>query len=339
MRNSASVAVFSTRRFEHAQTSTSVLQLLNTAIPYLLGWSAIRWALHHSILLSVLLIFVTAGVYVRLFVLFHDCVHSSFFKSRRANEVVGCILGAITFTPYYQWRFDHLVHHNTSGNLDQRGIGDIKLLTVEEYLDFPPKRQKRYRLFRHPLILLGVVPLYFFLVRNRTVLRETANAKERWSVYGTNAFIALTAIVLSFYIGWRDYLIIQLSLLAIAAATGVWLFYIQHQYEGASWVRKENWNFVDSSLKGSSYYKLPKVLQWLTGNIGFHHVHHLNPRVPNYFLETCHNHCVDLYLTPPLTIRDSLKSLHYRLWDEDQEKFISFEELDSRKSGIGVETA
>ncbi|RME51598.1 MAG: fatty acid desaturase, partial [Deltaproteobacteria bacterium] len=262
-------------------------QIANTIGSYVMVWALIYWSLQIAWWLSIPLIVLGGGLLVRTFIIFHDCGHGSYFKSRRANDFWGFICGLLTFTPYYQWRWEHARHHATSGNLDGRGTGDIWTLTVQEYLEASRWKRFAYRLSRNPFVLFVLGPLYLFLVRQRLPAPD-AKPRERRSVFWMNLAIVVMVAVMSRIFGLVPYLLIQVGILTVAGAGGIWLFYLQHQFEDAYWEREEAWDYTAAALRGSSYYKLPKILQWFSGNIGFHHIHHLSPRIPNYNLERCH---------------------------------------------------
>jgi acyl-lipid omega-6 desaturase (Delta-12 desaturase) len=266
------------------------------------------------------------GFVVRIFIIFHDCGHGSFFKSRAANDTIGFITGMLTFTPYFHWRWEHNIHHATSGHLDKRGTGDIWTLTVQEYLEAGRWKRFAYRLARNPVVLFLLAPLYLFFVRQR-FSSSKANPRERRSVSWMNLAIFAMAVAFSAVFGVKNYLLIQLIIMAVAGASGVWLFYVQHQFEGVYWDRTEGWDYTRAALEGSSFYKLPKILQWFSGNIGFHHIHHLSARIPNYNLERCHHASPLFQQVKPVTFLASFKSLTFRLWDEQRRRLISFGEL------------
>ena len=318
----------SVAKYNNPDLRRSLWQLFNSVVPYFIMWYLMYRSIGVSYWLTLALAIPTAGFMVRLFIIFHDCGHGSFFKSQRANSIVGIITGILTFTPYYHWRYEHAVHHATSGDLDRRGVGDVWTLTVQEYQKSSPWKRFMYRIYRNPVIMFGIGPLYMFLISHRFASRDVKN-RERHSVYWTNLALLAIAVLMSLTIGLKAFLLIQLPILIIAGSAGVWLFYVQHQFEGVYWERHEKWDFVTSALQGSSFYKLPKVIQWFSGNIGFHHIHHLSSRIPNYFLEKCHNENVVPQKVKPVTLRSSLKSLRFRLWDEEQGKLIGFHELDA----------
>jgi omega-6 fatty acid desaturase (delta-12 desaturase) len=297
--------------------------LVNTLVPYVTLWWLMYVSLSVSYWLTLPLAVLAGGFMVRLFIIHHDCGHGSFFKSRLANEIVGCLTGVITFTPYHQWRWEHAIHHSSSGDLDRRGTGDIWTLTVEEYLAASRWKRFSYRMARNPIVLFVIAPLFLFLVLQR-LTNPRAGFRESISVYGTNLALLAVATALSQVFGFKAYVLIQLTVLMVAGSAGVWLFYVQHQFEGVYWERNENWDYATAALQGSSFYKLPKVLQWFSGNIGFHHIHHLSPKIPNYKLEDCHNDNPQFMEVEPLTLRTSLKSIRVRLWDEDRHKMIGY---------------
>jgi omega-6 fatty acid desaturase (delta-12 desaturase) len=284
------------------------------------------YSLEISYWLTLALAIPTAGFLVRIFIIFHDCGHGSFFKSRKVNTVVGYLTGILNFVPYHSWRYNHAQHHATCSDLDRRGLGDVWTLTKQEYLDLPTLKRLGYRLYRHPFVLFGFGPIWLFLINNRFAPRG-AKKRERRSVQVTNIGIMIMVIIWSFLIGLKSYLLIQLPVLLIGGMMGIWLFYIQHQYEDVYWNRHVEWNFQDAAIKGSSFYKLPVLFQWFTGNIGFHHIHHLHARIPNYNLQRCHEQIALFREVKPLMFFTSLKSLSFRLYDEDLGKMIGFEAL------------
>jgi omega-6 fatty acid desaturase (delta-12 desaturase) len=301
----------------------SLWQVANTLVPYAILWYLMVRSLAISYWLTLALSIPAAGFLVRTFIIFHDCGHGSFFKSRKANDALGVITGILTFTPYHQWRYDHAVHHATAGDLDRRGVGDIWTLTVQEFLETSRWRRFGYRLFRNPLIMFGIGPFFAFVINQRFVKRG-AGKRERHSVYWTNLALLGMVVLMSLIIGIKAYVLVQLPIIFVGAAAGVWLFYVQHQFEGVYWERRDKWDFVSAALEGSSFYRLPKVLQWFTGNIGFHHIHHLSPRIPNYYLERCQRESSVFHKIRPVTLLSSLKSITFHLWDEDQRKLVGF---------------
>ncbi len=312
------------KKYQEPSAPRALWQLTNSLGAYAITWIAIVWSLSVSYWLTALLTLLAGGFLVRIFIIFHDCGHGSFFKSKRANDILGYITGVLTFTPYALWRKEHALHHSTSGDLDRRGIGDVPTMTVEEFRAAPRWKQLGYRFIRNPFVLFGIGPLVMFLIKHRIVLSKIANAEERRSVHWTNLGILAMAVTMGLLVGFVPYLLAQIGAIAVAGSAGTWLFYVQHQFEGVSWERREDWDFFDAAIQGSSFYRLPKVLQWFSGNIGYHHIHHLSPRIPNYHLERCHEAEPIFQTVPPVTLLSSLKCLTYRLWDETHQKLVGF---------------
>ena len=310
-------------QFQQPSTPRALWQIINTLVPYAALWYLMYLSRGVSWWLVVPLAILAGAFLVRIFIIFHDCGHGSYFKSRGANDLTGFIAGILTFTPYYHWRWEHNIHHATSGHLDKRGVGDIWTMTVQEYLEASRWKRFAYRLARNPFILFGLAPLYLFLFRQRFP-SPGASGRERHSVWAMNAALLGMAITLSVVFGLQHYIIIQLIILIIAGGAGVWLFYVQHQFEGAYWERGGDWDYTRAALEGSSFYKLPKILQWFSGNIGFHHIHHLSARIPNYNLERCHRADPLFQRVKPVTFLASFKSLTFRLWDERHRKLVGF---------------
>jgi omega-6 fatty acid desaturase (delta-12 desaturase) len=319
-------------RYQQPALGRSLWQLLNTLVPYAAAWGLIYWSLEVSYWLTAALIVLAAGLLVRVFVIFHDCGHGSFFKSRKANDVLGVITGVLTFTPYYHWRWEHALHHSSAGDLDRRGTGDVWTLTVGEYLQASRGKRLAYRLARNPFILFLLAPLFLFLIKQRFPSSKAA-PRERNSVAWTNLALLAVAAAAGSLFGLGTYALCQLAILAVAATAGVWLFYVQHQFEGVYWERAGEWDYCAAALRGSSFYKLPRVLQWFSGNIGFHHIHHLSPRIPNYHLEDCHQAEPLFQTVKPVTLLSSLKSLTFRLWDEQGRKLVGFRSASRAKAG------
>jgi omega-6 fatty acid desaturase (delta-12 desaturase) len=314
-------------RFQAASLWRARWQVINSFFPYALLWFAMDRALIISYWAMLPVAILAAGFLVRIFIIFHDCGHGSFFKSRRANNATGALAGLLLLTPYRHWRWQHALHHGTAGDLDRRGSGDIWTLTVQEYLDSTRWRRFAYRLARSPIVLFVIAPLYVFVLHHRCAA-STAPSRERQSVHRTNWALLGITLAMSSIMGLKTFLLIQLTVSALAGALGLWLFYVQHQFEGAYWARSKDWSYTDAALRGSSFYKLPRVLQWFTGNIGFHHIHHLSPRIPNYHLQQCHEADAFFDTIKPVTLLASLKFLTFRLWDEQRSMFVSFGESD-----------
>ncbi len=298
-------------------------QVVDTIGAYLLVWVGLYFVASVSWVWTVPLVVLAGALQVRVFILFHDCTHGSFFASSAANAVLGFVGGVLTFTPYRHWRWEHALHHGTAGDLDRRGTGDIWTMTVQEYRAASRWRRLAYRVARNPFVLLVVAPVVVFLVLQRLPSRRAGRA-ERLSVWWTNLAIVALVGAMGWLFGFERFVVLQLATLMIGGAAGVWLFYVQHQFEGVSWARREDWDFVDAALEGSSFYRLPRVLQWFSGNIGFHHIHHLSPRIPNYNLERCHRALAHYLDVNPVTLRTSLRSLRFRLWDEAAGRLVGF---------------
>jgi len=313
-------------KYQNPSLQRSLWQVANTLIPYFVLLTLMYVSLSISYWLTLALALPAGGLLTRAFIIFHDCGHGSFFKSQRANNFLGMICGLMVFTPYYQWRFEHAVHHATSGDLDRRGVGDIVTLTVDEYLKLPRWGRFKYRLYRSPIVMLGVGPWFTFLISQRFI-NPISKKRERFSVYFSNLFIVALLVVAAHTIGVKELLIIQLPVAFIGGLGGIWMFYIQHQFEGTYWQRHEEWDYATAAIRGSSYFKLPKVLQWFTGNIGFHHIHHLSSRIPNYALQKCMEENPEFQDVTTITLWSSLKSLGLNLWDEEQRQLVSFRQL------------
>jgi omega-6 fatty acid desaturase (delta-12 desaturase) len=312
--------------FEQSNTKSSVRQLLNTFPPFFLLWVAAYFSLSVSYWLTLLFAILASGFVIRIFIVFHDCCHQSFFKSRKANEILGTIAGVLTLFPYHQWRHSHSLHHATSSNLDKRGVGDMWLYTVKEYFAASLWKRLAYRLYRSPFIMFGIGPIVTFVIQYRFNVKG-AKRSERINTWVTNLSVLALYGLLCWALGWQNFLIIQAPIFWVSGALGIWLFYVQHQFEDSYFENEEEWSYVKAAVDGSSYYKLPKLLQWITGNIGFHHVHHLSPRVPNYHLEEAHNAVPPLQQATTITLATSLKALRFRLWDEDNKAFVSFKQI------------
>ena len=313
-------------KYQRPSSSRALWQMVNTLGPYFLLWYLMYLSVAVSWWIAVPLAILAGAFLVRMFIIHHDCGHGSFFKSRKANDLLGFITGVVTLTPYYHWRWEHAAHHATSGDLDRRGLGDIWTLTVLEYLESSRWKRFAYRLARNPVVLFVLAPLFLFLVKHR-LPRAKASPRERYSVYWTNLAVLGMAAGLSWIFGVKAYLLIQLVVLMVAGSAGVWLFYVQHQFDDVYWERGDDWDYTTAALQGSSFYKLPRVLQWFSGNIGFHHIHHLSPRIPNYHLEMCHKAEPMFQNVKPVTLFSSLKSLTFRLWDERRRKLVGYRHL------------
>jgi omega-6 fatty acid desaturase (delta-12 desaturase) len=313
-------------KYREPSTRRALWQLANTFVPYALLWAAMYWTVNNMYWLTFPLAVLAGGFLVRIFIIFHDCGHGSFFRSKLANDAVGIVAGILTFTPYYQWRWEHAIHHSTAGHLDKRGIGDIWTMTVQEYLESGRWKRFAYVLARNPVVLFVLAPIYMFVVHQRFSTKGS-DERERLSVWWTNLVLLLMSIGLVWLYGFVNWLVIQVIVLGVAGAAGVWMFYVQHQFEDVYWERGENWDYAAAALRGSSFYKLPAVLQWFSGNIGFHHIHHLSVRVPNYNLQKCHEADPLFQQVKPITLWSSFKTMNLRLWDEGSKKLVGYRHL------------
>lgn len=308
---------------------SSVWQLINTFVPFVALWLLMIYVLQYSWWLVLPLSVIAAGFTARLFIIFHDCGHGAFFSSKFWNDTIGIILGIVTFTPYHRWHHAHLIHHRTAGNLDKRGVGDVWTLTIDEFNRLSPGKRLFYSIYRNPVIMFLVGAPLLFLISNRFT-RKGFTRRERISVYITNLGIAVLVAGMSYFIGFGNYLLIQLPIIYFASAAGVFLFYVQHQFPDVHWYRDDEWNYSTVAIHGASYLKLPRVLQWFSGNIGFHHIHHLSSKIPNYNLERCHYENEAFEIVKPVTLRQAFQTLKLRLWDEQNQRLISFRELATR---------
>ena len=312
-------------KYAYPETWRSAWQVFNSVIPFIGMWYVMYRSLAVGYWLTLLLAVPTAGFMVRCFIIFHDCCHGSFFRTMKANDRLGLVVGVLVLTPFYQWKHSHAIHHATAGDLDRRGIGDVYTMTVEEYLAAPWYKKVGYRIMRNPMILFTIGSFIVFTVTQR-FFEKHSGKRERSSVIWTNIAIAALVGWIMLEIGWAAFLLVEVPVLLIACGAGVWLFYVQHNFDPTYWERHPEWEFFNAGMDGSSFYKLPKLLQWFTGNIGFHHIHHLSPRIPNYKLEECHNENPEFQIEP-LTFSESLKSLFFRLWDEKEKTLVGWSVL------------
>lgn len=321
--------------YAQPRLARGVLDIATSAPPYLALCVAAYLALRVSPWLVVPFVVPTAAFLVRVFVIFHDCAHGSLLPSRRANQWVGRILGLLVLTPFRQWRHEHAGHHATASDLDRRGEGDVETWTVAEYVASSWRDRLGYRLFRHPVLMFGFGPIFAMIIEPRLIPRGT-QARIRNSIMGTNAVLAFTFAGLCWLIGWEDLLIVWAPPALLAGSVGIWLFYVQHQFEGTYWRRKGDWSYGDAGLRGSSYLKLPKLLQFFTGNIGLHHVHHLNTRIPNYNLQRAQDEAAIFADTPSLSVRDGLRAVKLKLWDEDAGRLVTFAQADLHQRRLAM---
>ena len=315
--------------YREPQLWRSIAQLASSIVPFVALWALMWFSLRYSVFLTFALAFPAAGCLVRLFILQHDCGHGSFFKSKAANDVLGRALTILTFTPYDRWRKNHAIHHATSGDLDRRGCGDVHMLTVAEYRGRSSGGRFLYRLHRHPLILFGIGPfLYFVFWQRLTFYDRHLSNRERAGVYWTNLALIGAMALMSWLVGFKEFLLIHGPLVAVAASAGAWLFYVQHHFEPTYFRRNEDWNYFDAGLIGSSLYDLPPILRWFTADIGIHHVHHLDSQIPNYRLKECFDANPELQQVARLTLRSSLSCVFLKLWDEEKSEMVGLREID-----------
>jgi len=313
--------------FEKPVLRRALIQLADTVIPYFLliavmAVSVTRvWPLWTTLVLSV----PAGALLVRIFIFFHDCCHGSYLASRKAMDALGAALGLLVFTPFGAWRHSHGIHHSTAGNLDRRGIGDVWTMTLAEYGACSPLKRLGYRAFRHPLVMFGLGPIFLFVVRQRFPGKGASRREVRDVLFTDFALLGILAVA-ALTIGLKAYFLIQMPVIFIAGACGIWLFYVQHQFDPTYWARSDEWESTSAAMQGSSFYKLPAVLRWISGNIGLHHIHHLKPRIPNYNLQPCLEAVPELRLPNPLTFAKSFGAVRLNLWDEAQKRLLSFRE-------------
>lgn len=322
-------------RYATPDLKKSIWQIVNSLVPYIIVWYLMYKSLDYPYWVTILLAVLASGFLIRLFIIFHDCGHGSFFRSKKTGDIIGMITGILAFTPYRPWHKQHAIHHATSGNLDKRGTGDVTTYTVEEYLKSSKWERFFYRSFRNPFIMFTIGPIFMVLFYNR-VSRKNMSKQEKHNIYFTNLAILALSAGLSMMIGLKAFLLVQVPIVLIAHSLGLWLFYIQHQYDDVAWERGDVWDYKTAALTGCSFLKLSPVLQWFTGNIGYHHVHHLSSRIPNYKLAACHNENEMFQNVKPITLRSTWRALFLSLWDESQEKLISFREMRQRLAQMNL---
>jgi omega-6 fatty acid desaturase (delta-12 desaturase) len=318
--------------YAHADRARSWWFLLTSLPPYLLLFALMVLSLRISYLLTLALAFPAAGFLVRVYIVFHDCTHGSFLASKRANRWLGTALGLLTFTAFDCWQHEHAVHHATAGDLDRRGVGDVTTLTVAEYSAMRWRGRLAYRLFRNPLIMFGIGPFIALVLEPRIVPRS-ARPRIKRSVIATDVALVLLVGGICVLIGWRNYALVQVPIISLAGAAGIWLFYVQHQFEEVYWESSAGWSYPDAALHGSSYLKLPKVLQFFSGNIGFHHVHHLSARIPSYNLPRAHRENAIFHDVPTLSLMDGLRAVRLKLYDEDRGRLVTFAQARASSQG------
>ena len=317
------------RKYAQPDLWRSIWQVVNTLVPYAVLFYLSMRSLEISFWLTLPLSILTAGFMVRVFIIFHDCGHGSFFKSKTANTWLGRVTGFLTFTPYYRWSRDHAIHHASAGNLDKRGIGDVYTMTVEEYLAAPWWKKFGYRVMRQPIFMFLFGSVIVFVGTHR--VPPKTGKREIASTWWTNLFLAIWMVGMSYIFGWKAYLLVQFLVIFFGASVGIWLFYVQHNFENVYWERREQWDFFKASMQGSSFYKLPAVLNWFTGNIGYHHIHHLSSKIPNYNLPRAFKEN-PVFHVKPLTLWASFKSLTLRLYDEKTRKLVGWNVLKRYRS-------
>ena len=317
-------------RYERPDPKRAATQLMTTILPLIVTFVLMYQALAVSYWLTLALMPLAAGLLVRTFIIMHDCAHRSFLPWSRLNDFIGVCTGVVTLTPFEKWRREHARHHASSGDLDRRGHGDIPTLTVAEYLARSPWGRFRYRAFRHPATILGLGPLHMIVLQRLRSKGVTIRDRETSSVWMTNALILAVFTAFAVWLGPIAVLLVYVPAMYVAAIGGVWLFYVQHQFEDAYWKDHKDWDYATAAIRGSSYFKLPIVLRWLTGNIGLHHVHHLGPRIPNYRLQRAHDENALFHDVTVLTLGHSVHTLWLSLWDEDRQQLVSFAEVARR---------
>ncbi len=315
-------------KYRAASTPRAITQIATTTVPFLVLVVLMFLLAENTFWATLLLAIPAGGLLVRYFIIQHDCGHGSFLPSRVANDMLGRFMSVLTLTPYGLWRSEHALHHANSGNLERRGVGDIETWTVEEYLSKPWYERVRYRVYRNPVFLFGFGVPFYFMVLQRLPWFHALSCRDAWkSVTSLNAVAAVFYGSLAWFVGPIVLLKVMIPILFVASSLGGWLFFIQHQFEGAHWEEGNDWQFHIAAVEGSSYYVLPKVLQWFTGNIGLHHIHHLNSMVPNYRLQECMDALPALSSINRLTIMESLKCVRLTLWDQEKRRLIGFHEL------------
>jgi omega-6 fatty acid desaturase (delta-12 desaturase) len=312
-------------QYARSDLPRSLRSLATSVLPFLVLWAAMFAVYSTSYWLVLLLAIPAAGFLVRTYIMFHDCVHGSLMQSRRANAWLGTALGLLVFTPFARWRYEHLIHHATAGDLDRRFVGDVPMLTVSEYRAKPWFFRLGYRLYRTPLVMFGLGSIYSTVLMQRVPTPAARNRLQR-SVWLTNVAVVVFVAALCFAFGWQTVLFVELPLVVLAGSVGIWLFYVQHQFDDTYWERTDEWSFNDAALRGSSHLALPKVLQFFSGNIGFHHVHHLNPKIPNYNLQRAHEEQPMFQSVPSVSFTDALRAVQLKLWDEDAQRMATWKQ-------------
>jgi omega-6 fatty acid desaturase (delta-12 desaturase) len=311
--------------YARPELGRSLRSLATSVVPFLALWTLMFLAYPVSYWLVLLLAVPAAGFLVRTYIMFHDCVHGSLLPSRRANAWLGTALGLLVFTPFARWRYEHLIHHATAGDLDRRFVGDVPMLTLDEYRAKPWPSRLGYRLYRNPFVMFGLGSIYSTLIMQRLQNRAARNRMRR-NVWTTNLVVVVMVAALCFAFGWQTVVFVELPLVILAGGSGIWLFYVQHQFEGTYWKRADAWSYDDAALRGSSHLALPRLLQFFSGNIGFHHVHHLNPKVPNYHLQRAHEEQPIFRPVPSVSLTDGLRATRLKLWDEQAQRMVTWKQ-------------
>jgi acyl-lipid omega-6 desaturase (Delta-12 desaturase) len=313
-------------RHEQPSLPRSLLDLATSVVPYLALSAAMYVSLEISVWITFALAVPAAGFLLRTFIVFHDCAHGSFLPSRRANLWVGRLTGLLVFQPFTNWRHNHAVHHGSSGDLDRRGTGDIATLTVEEYLSRPWKSRLGYRLFRNPLVMFGIGPIWSLMIGPR-IWSNKMRPRQRRSILVTNLVLALLIGTISWFLGLQAWLLVQIPTAILAGTLGVFMFYVQHQFEDVYWESSDQWSYADAALRGSSHLKLPKILQFFTGNIGLHHVHHLSAKIPNYNLQRAHDESPIFHDVPVLGVVNGLRAIRLKVIDRKSGRLLTWREV------------
>ena len=322
-------------RYQHSSPVRAIAQIATTLVPLAAAFYVMFRSLAWPYWITLLLAVPAAGLLIRAFIIMHDCAHGSFLPWKRANDLLGWMMGVLMLTPFDQWRHDHALHHASSGDLARRGHGDVETVTVREYLTMSPARRRRYRVMRNPFVLFGLGPIYMVLSSRLAPRNGSTTTRQRNSVWSTNLGILGAFVLASACVGPRAVLLIYGPTMYIAAAIGIWLFYVQHQFEGTYWRGHEQWDYATAAIRGSSYLKLPAVLRWFTGSIGLHHVHHLGPRIPNYALKQCHEENAVFHQVTIITLAQSFRTLRLALWDETTSRLVGFRDVNRSPSLSG----
>lgn len=327
----------SLKAYAKADHRKVTIQLLNTVLPYigLLGIIFYLGSIGVSFWILGPLSIIASALMVRIFIFFHDCTHQSFVRKTKGNDRIGKILGFFVFTAYEPWKKEHSIHHGAVGNLQRRGVGDVWTLTSKEYEASSHFRRFIYRLFRNPAFLFILAPVFLFVVLQR-IPKTSSKKKEKKNIWMTNGALLAYGIIMSLIFGWQTFVLYQLLIITIASSAGVWLFYVQHQFEDVYWANSDEWNLADAALQGSTYYKLPALFEWVSGYIGYHHIHHLNARIPNYNLKACYNNIPELQKTKTVTLKDSFKLAALEIYDEKRQKLVSYRTYKRSKLGFNI---